>query len=41
MPEPPTSSACLAEIPMDVLMLVLLAVLAFLSWGLVRLCEKV
>jgi len=38
---PPSSIAFPAETPMDFLMLLLLAVLALLSWGLVRLCDKV
>jgi hypothetical protein len=40
-PTPPAFAASRAEGSMDFLMLLLVAALALLSWGLVRLCEKV
>jgi hypothetical protein len=39
--EAPAFPASRAEDPMDILMLLLVAGLALLSWALVRLCEKV
>jgi hypothetical protein len=41
MPGTPASLRPRCEGPMDIVMILLVAALALLSWGLVRLCEKV